>query len=162
MHTINSMDVNKNKSRVIIKIAFIVYLLFLGYVLFFAEAFGRQGVAEGYRYNLTLFQEIERYIRIGRNGGWNLFLINVVGNVLAFVPFGFFAPLIFMRCKHMVLTAMLSFEVSLFVELLQLVTKVGSFDVDDLLLNTIGGVLGFCMFAIGRFVKKKFFQKKDK
>ena len=41
------------------------------------------------------------------------------------------------------MTVLYSFELSLLVELLQLVFKVGSFDVDDLLLNTIGGLLGY-------------------
>jgi hypothetical protein len=40
-----------------------------------------------------------------------------------------------------------SFELSLVVELLQLVTKVGSFDVDDLMLNTLGGLFGFFVYC---------------
>ena len=40
----------------------------------------------------------------------------------------------------------IQFELSLLVELLQLVFKVGSFDVDDLLLNTIGGLLGYLVY----------------
>ena len=43
---------------------------------------------------------------------------------------------------------MYSFELSLLVEVLQLVTKVGSFDVDDLLLNTVGGILGFLIYKL--------------
>jgi len=39
-----------------------------------------------------------------------------------------------------------SFEFSLLVETIQLVSKVGSFDVDDLLLNTIGGAIGYLNF----------------
>ena len=161
MHTISSMDVNNKKSRVIVKVAFIVYLVVLAYVLFFAERFGRQGETEEYRYNLTLFQEIERYIRIGKNGGWQQFLINIVGNVLAFVPFGFLAPQIFWRCKSAVLTVMLGFEASLLVEVLQLVTKVGSFDVDDLLLNTLGCVLGFVFYVLGKRIRNRFFPKRN-
>ena len=159
MHTMNSMDVNKNKNKLLIKIAFAVYLLFLAYVLFFAEAFGRQGETDGYRYNLTLFHEIARYIRIGKNGGWEQFMVNIIGNILAFVPFGFFAPLTIQRCRHVILTAMLSFELSLLVEILQLITKVGSFDVDDLFLNTVGGIIGFGIYLLGKKIKNKVFTK---
>ena len=44
-------------------------------------------------------------------------------------------------------TVWYSFELSLVVELIQLITKVGSFDVDDLLLNTVGGMFGFVIYA---------------
>lgn len=44
------------------------------------------------------------------------------------------------------MTVLYSFELSLLVELLQLVFKVGSFDVDDLFLNTIGGLLGYLVY----------------
>ena len=52
------------------------------------------------------------------------------------------------------MTVLYSFELSLLVELLQLVFKVGSFDVDDMFLNTLGGIAGYlCQWitrAIGR------------
>ena len=38
---------------------------------------------------------------------------------------------------------------SLGVEVMQLLTKVGSFDVDDILLNTVGGVIGFLIYMTG-------------
>ena len=46
-----------------------------------------------------------------------------------------------------------SFEFSLLVETIQLVSKVGSFDVDDLLLNTTGGILGFLLYKIVQKVR---------
>ena len=41
-----------------------------------------------------------------------------------------------------------TFGLSLAIELIQLVSKVGSFDVDDLMLNTLGGVLGYLTFVL--------------
>ena len=43
---------------------------------------------------------------------------------------------------------MLGFELSLSVECIQLVTKTGCFDVDDIFLNTIGGMLGYLVYAL--------------
>jgi len=47
-------------------------------------------------------------------------------------------------------TVFYSFELSLLVELIQLVTKVGSFDVDDIILNTIGGAIGYIVYKVVR------------
>ena len=70
----------------------------------------------------------------------------IVGNVAAFMPFGFFLPVFSRRCRHFFNTVFYTLELSLAVELIQLVTKVGSFDVDDLILNTLGGAMGFFVY----------------
>ena len=140
-------------------VCFLAYLLFLGYVLFFSSGFGREDHAE-YRYNLTLFQEIGRYYGIGiRTGAWKLFWLNVVGNVLVFVPLGVFIPSLFQRCRNVFVIGLLSLELSVIVEVTQLVTRVGSFDVDDLLLNTMGGIIGGIIFWICYGYKRLFKRK---
>lgn len=48
-----------------------------------------------------------------------------------------------------------SFGLCFGVEIFQLVTRVGSFDVDDILLNTLGGVLGYIIFSIGHFISAR-------
>lgn len=77
-------------------------------------------------------------------------LLNIVGNVVAFVPFGSFLPIFSVRCRKIRMTVFYSFELSLLVELFQLVTRVGSFDVDDLILNTLGGAIGFWLYWLLR------------
>lgn len=148
INTTNSMAANKKKGNVFMWVCFLAYLLLLGYVLFYASFFGREEHAE-YRYNITLFQEIGRYYHLGmRTGSWNLFFLNVLGNICVFIPLGMFLPKLFRNCKNMFFTVLLSFELSLCVEIVQLMTRVGSFDVDDLLLNTIGGLCGFLLVTI--------------
>ena len=142
------MAANKKMNQTAMWVCFVAYLLLLGYVVFFSTGFGREEHVD-YRYNLTLFQEIGRYYNVGiRTGSWNLFWLNVMGNVCVFVPFGAFLPALFAKCQKLVLVLLFSLEFSLAVELVQLVTKVGSFDVDDLLLNTIGGMLGYWVYKI--------------
>ena len=65
-----------------------------------------------------------------------------------------FIPTLFLRCKNILLTVILTLQMSFTVELIQLVTQVGSFDVDDLLLNTIGGLCGYIIWFIFRIIKK--------
>ncbi len=153
-NTTNSMAVNKMKRNLLKWVCFLAYLLCLGYVLFYSVGFGRTEHEE-YRYNLVLFQEIGRYYYLGmRTGSWNLFIWNVVGNIAVFMPFGMFLPSLISRCRNVLFTTILSLEMSLCVEVVQLVTRVGSFDVDDLLLNTLGGICGFLVYTIYRWIKR--------
>ena len=47
------------------------------------------------------------------------------------------------------------FLLSLTVEVIQLISKVGCFDVDDLILNTLGAVLGYVFFVISNHIRRK-------
>ena len=107
-------------------------------------------------YNLTLFKEIRRFLLYRNILGWRAVFLNIFGNVLAFMPFGFFLPVIWVRTRHWYITVLLSFAMSLLVETMQLVGKVGSFDVDDLLLNTIGGFAGYIIFILARGVWERY------
>ena len=139
----------KHRHRILGAVMFVLYLVLLTYFLFFAEEMGRSPDARAeYSYNLTLFKEIRRFILYRDILGWRAVFLNIFGNVLAFMPFGFFLPVFSGRCKKFWRTAFYSFELSLLVELLQLVFRVGSFDVDDLLLNTLGGMAGYGLYRL--------------
>lgn len=150
----SSMAASKIKKNTWMWVCFIAYLLVLFYMLFFAEAFGRTGHVEEYRYNVTLFQEIKRFYQYGKSHSWNLFLINVVGNVVVFIPFGMFLPRLFARCRNLFLTILISLEFSLAIEITQLLSRVGRFDVDDLLLNAIGGCVGCILYYMFLGIRK--------
>lgn len=127
---------------------FISYLVLLVYFLFFAESMGRSQAQDGYSYNLELFKEIKRFYTYRHQVGIEAFILNIFGNVAAFIPCGFFLPIISRRSRRWYNTVLISFLFSLTVELIQLVSKVGIFDVDDLLLNTLGGVFGFICYKL--------------
>lgn len=132
--------------RICSKVMFGVYIICLTYFLFFAESMGRTFESRSYHYNLELFKEIGRFIKYRHVLGTQAVLLNLVGNMVAFFPFGFFLPILHPKCRNFLYTVFFSFEFSLLVETIQLISKVGSFDVDDLLLNTIGGALGCLIF----------------
>lgn len=79
---------------------------------------------------------------------------NLCGNILIFMPFGFFISMA-SRSRGFFMTLFYSFVLSLCVEVFQLITKVGCFDVDDLLLNTVGGVLGYIIFVICNMIRRR-------
>lgn len=143
---------NKKRVRILGKILFVLYIGFLLYFLIFSDWYGRTGGMNEYHYNLVLFQEIKRFWTYREQLGWVSFA-NLLGNVLIFMPFGFFMPMA-SRYRSFFLTLFYSFGLSLLVETFQLITKVGSFDVDDLLLNTIGGVIGYIIFAVCNAIRR--------
>lgn len=134
-------------------IFFVAYLVLLIYFMFFSDGFGRAPHVE-YAYNLVLFKEIKRFYIYRDIVGTEAFLLNTAGNVVCFMPFGFFLPIISPRFGKWYLMLILSFLLTLSIETIQLVFKVGSFDEDDMFLNTLGGIAGYlCQWitrAIGR------------
>jgi len=149
----------KSNKKLLYTVLFVVYLAFLIYFLFFSDLFGRTVVHDEYRYNITPFLEIKRFWRVLLEGDWLPFLINVCGNVILFMPFGYmFGVFIEGRETSPVLgyidTFVAAFLFCLIVETCQLMTKVGVFDVDDLLLNVSGAILGYAAFRISKRMKK--------
>ena len=142
---------------------FIVYMVFLMYFLFFAEIMGRTYIDRDYHYNLTPFREIRRFIVYRRTLGWFAVLSNLLGNVLAFVPFGVILPMLTPKCRNFFHIVLRGVDFSLFVETIQLISKVGSFDVDDLILNTLGAALGYLAYRlIRRYFRRKHDDRKEK
>lgn len=150
-----------NKLRVLGKILFVLYIGFIIYFLLFSEWYGRTGAMQEYRYNLVLFKEINRFWEYREQLGWYAVFTNLFGNVLIFMPFGFFLPMA-SRYRSFAAAVLYSFSLSLMVETFQLLTKVGSFDVDDLLLNTIGGAAGYIIFIICAAIRRHHASKKTK
>jgi glycopeptide antibiotics resistance protein len=128
---------------------FYVYIILLFYFLFFSERYGRDFQLHEYRYNLVFFKEIKRFIRYRQQLGFESFVVNILGNIIAFAPFGFLLPLLNIKFRKFFYVTFLSLMFSLVIETIQLIFKVGIFDVDDIMMNTIGGVIGYLTFAIG-------------
>lgn len=104
--------------------------------------------------NLKPFQEISR--------DWHSLslhhpstAIHLLGNIMAFIPLGIFIPVLMRNkllsgAKVLVLSLLLSFAF----EVTQLLTGMGIFDVDDLMLNTFGGMIGYVLYTILRSMKR--------
>ncbi len=136
--------------KFISRLLFILYMFLVVYMMFFSEMLGRKYISTGYRYNLTMFKEISRFYSMLQGEKWAQALFNLAGNVLCFVPFGLFLPFIIDKCKHFTLVLFLTFTFSFAIETTQLFYKVGSFDVDDIILNTLGGIIGYIGYYLSR------------
>ena len=142
--------------KAVMKLLFIIYMCVLVYVVFFAEAMGRTP-QDGYVYNLTPLKEIKRFMKyiwdndaLGRAARLNIF-----GNIIAFIPFGIYLPYTSESKLGFISTVLYTFSLSLTIELVQLITKVGSCDVDDVLLNTWGCCLGYGLYRLIKWHRRK-------
>ena len=119
------------------------------YKAYFKNDYPRYSVKSGWnKANTVPFHTINRYYRNGvvptNNARYNLY-----GNLIGFIPFGIFFPLLFRRMRHLLLTVPAGFCLSLLYEYTQVKTGLGYFDVDDLLLNTAGVLVGYLLFWVG-------------
>ncbi|MBQ5430403.1 MAG: VanZ family protein [Lachnospiraceae bacterium] len=133
---------------------FLVYIAVLFYFLFFWDYFGRANTNTQMHYNFVPFREILRYILRARTLGPVLVAFNLGGNIIGFMPYGFFLPALFTRQVNRWWKAW--FWAILFsggIEVLQLLTCVGSCDVDDVILNSTGAVLGYILYRIRDYLK---------
>jgi len=129
------------------KIIIIPYTLFLLYLMFLGM--GRFQ----YEDNLIRIEPVLSTLQFIRNTiGWKDVVIIVLGNIVMFIPFGFLGW-IFSRLKD--LKALLYTFISsiVIIEALQYFTRMGIFEVDDIILNTFGAYLGWLLC---RLVEKRF------
>jgi len=75
-------------------------------------------------------------------------LINLSGNLFLFIPVGYFLPRLWPKLRNIVFFLLTGFLAITLVELLQLVTLLGSLDIDDLILNLSGMLMGYVSFLI--------------
>lgn len=115
-------------------LAFLIYAMLLFYVVTF------QDVNYGTN-NFIPFKEILRY-----KVGSKVFMRNILGNILLFVPFGLFVSYI-MKTRKVMPILFISLVTSGVIEYTQL--KIGrTFDIDDIILNVAGGFVGYLIFII--------------
>lgn len=76
--------------------------------------------------------------------------INLIGNVVLFIPAGVLVPKIWSRQRNFFRFFFSCIGIMFLVEVLQLFTLLGSFDVDDLILNLLGMTVGFIGFHLFR------------
>ncbi len=122
-------------------------LLFIIYILLLYELLTRSELNHNSGFNLAPFTEMFRY-PIGSKG----FYFNVVGNIVMFIPFGYFIST-YIKPKKMLPILLVSVISSTTVEFVQ--SCIGrSFDVDDILLNAVGALIGFLLYVSFNAIKK--------
>ena len=121
-------------------VLFAYYVWMLLNLLFFDGAFGREEIHYGI--NLEPFYTIRNYLRAyGRGYIPEIALVNLVGNLAAFAPMGFFLPSLCRPMGNLFLYLPSMFLMISAVEVTQVMPACGSGDVDDLILNLAGALV---------------------
>ncbi len=117
---------------------FMLYILTLFYIVTYQDPVSNSISS----YNLMPFKELFRY-----DFGTTLFYKNIVGNLVLFVPFGLFVSY-YLKTKHIGLIFLLSLISSVTIEFAQRLIVGRVFDVDDIILNVAGGIVGYFIYVI--------------
>lgn len=139
------------RSRVAIWTLFGAYCLIMFWLLFLQRPsrMGELGYWDTLRDNLNLMplQTIKLFLR-----SYHLMpraaMINIVGNVAVFIPAGLFLPCLWKHQRNFFIFSATVIVFVALVECAQLFTMVGSCDIDDLILNYAGALIGFCLFSL--------------
>ena len=135
----NYVDKIEDKNKIYkfsMSIVFIYYVILLFNMVIFAR------YDSVYGYNFIPFKSIYGALK---SGNLYFMIINILGNLLVFMPLEYFIINLF-KVKKFSLNFMLSFVLILIIEILQFVFKVGVFDIDDILLSVLGMMIFFVIY----------------
>ena len=127
-------------SNIILKICSLVYFWILIKIILLKNGF----INYGYNANFILFDFVNQYHNQGLS---QTLLINILGNLALFIPLSIILINYFKSLTYCNII-FANFITSLSFELIQLSTGWGIFDVDDIFLNTLGGIIGIIIYHL--------------
>lgn len=144
----------KNKFGLGIFMIFVIYLIIVFYVVFLKNRFVSQNINYEiplkvywqFSVNLTPFKTIKNYIIYDNNLSDSIKYVNILGNIVLFIPFGLLYPILTDKQRKFLWVFLGSFLFSLSIELLQMMFRIGSLDIDDIILNVFGALIGYSVF----------------
>ncbi len=144
-------EVNMKNCRTLFNFLFVIYVILMIWLLFIQRIkyirFENYGETLIHNLNIIPFRTIIEYINPDKEI-LNHAIINLAGNIVMFIPLGFFLPFVKSACakfKNIILTTIIIITV---VEIIQLITLTGSFDVDDIILNVVGSIIGYLLHKL--------------
>ncbi len=143
---------SKKIFKSVVVLTFVIYIGVLALLLILANRGGFSGnmsmleYAQS-RFNIIPFKTIIGYITsFSTNGGTAV--KNILGNFLLFLPMGIYLPYLFKKVSNYKRFLVVMFIILFAIEVLQFVLKRGAFDIDDLILNLLGAVIGFGLWKV--------------
>lgn len=125
-------------------------LFIYGLILVYLTLFTHNYYVYGRSFNFDLFDSIKL---MWHSGSLKLVFENVIGNVLLFIPLGFFLPLLVRKCRNVFIMFIIGTGTSFLIETMQYEYAKRIFDVDDIFLNVIGAMIGWlvALMVLGIF-----------
>lgn len=140
----------------ILNVIFLIYLLILiKIILFKTNSFVdllKGNTSAGYRgANLMPFKTIFTFFDTTKHFSFLRAISNTLGNIAIFLPLGYLLPILTKKIDNIYKVFLISISVSIVFESLQYIFYLGSLDIDDVILNTLGGVIGYIIYY---FIRK--------
>lgn len=159
----NESKISKDKVfNIIIYIVFATYILLLIKVILFKDVSIAQMLIwdiDSYRsVNIIPFKSIYNYLFTIDMNNMRVFA-NVFGNLGIFMPLGYLLPLMFSKIRRLKVVLFTSIVTSILFETIQYAFRLGSLDIDDVILNVVGAIAGYGVFCLFKrlFPKKRLF-----
>ena len=158
----------KKFARPVLWTIFIIYCFVLVYVLFLSR-----GTRDGYTFaeymrrftNFIPFKTIVEYVKRYIDGYRNLSVLNLLGNLALFVPMGMALPCLSRKLNRFWKVTLTVLGMVVVVELVQGLLRVGSIDIDDVIFNVVGAMVGYGIIVIpfiNKLLKRIYIIKTDK
>ena len=142
----------RSPGQILLRTAFFIYCLLMLWLLFGqrlgAQDYGSYTQQLADNLNLEPLKTIKLYLHLLQRSESAYLVrhafINLVGNVVMFIPLGYLLCGVFPRQRRFFMFLLCVTALILVVEAVQYVTLLGSCDVDDLILNLLGAMIGWC------------------
>jgi glycopeptide antibiotics resistance protein len=141
------MNKRERIKKVFLYGVFICYILLLIKILLLS----RTSHSEFRSINLIPFYSIKEYIFSNSTTIKKFAFGNVVGNIVIFIPLGTYLSL-FNNNRRVITNQLFIFIVSLFIEIIQGILGIGASDIDDIILNCLGGLIGILGYKFLLFI----------
>ena len=136
----------KKFARPILWTIFLIYCFVLVYVLFLSR-----GTRDGFTFteymrrftNFIPFKTIIEYVQRYIDGYRNLSVLNLLGNFVLFMPMGALLPCVIRKLDRFWKVNLTVLGMVVMVEIVQGILRVGSVDIDDVLFNVVGAMIGY-------------------
>lgn len=131
---------------IIKKFLFILYIFSMIYLLFIVREVDFEA-----GYNLIPFYSFKMFFPLLTSeyvGYRYLAISNLFGNIVIFIPLGIFLPLIFKKLNKFLLFFITVTIIPIVIEFIQFFTKLGTADIDDVILNILGSLIGYSIFKL--------------
>jgi glycopeptide antibiotics resistance protein len=141
------MNKRERIKKVFLYGVFICYILLLIKILLLS----RTSHSEFRSINIIPFYSIKEYIFSNSTTIKKFAFGNVVGNIVIFIPLGTYLSL-FNNNRRVITNQLFIFIVSLFIEIIQGILGIGASDIDDIILNCLGGLIGILGYKFLLFI----------
>ena len=131
--------------------AFGIYCFILIYIVFLSRgAMIHYSYAQYFRQftNFIPFKTIIEYVQRYHNGFRNLSVLNLLGNFVLFMPMGALLPYIIRKLNRFWKVTLTVLGMVVVVEIVQGILRVGSVDIDDVLFNVVGAMIGYGLIRL--------------